>query len=124
MMEATIAVPNAILFVLDPGNKDVSVPEYSPDEATAANATCVSIRTLAEVDGDVLVRIEHPRTAWTSNPAMRVFDGKIETPGKIIAIVTSLFERILETHVQGCMTRISSSVNDPDAPSVVTLRVG
>lgn len=124
MMEAIISVPNAILFVLDPGNKDVSVPEYRPDQATAANATCVSVKTLAEVDGDVSVRLEHPRTASTNEPTTMVFDGEIETPGKVLAIVTSLFEKVLETHVQEFITRISISVDDPDAPSVVTLRVG
>ena len=112
------------MFVLDPGNKGVSVPAYRPDETAVTTASCVSVKTLANVDGPVTVRLKHTQTASTKNESTTmVFDGEIETPSKVLAIVTALFERVLETQVQGPMTRIEISVDDPNAPSIVTLHV-
>jgi hypothetical protein len=124
MMEATLSVPNAILFVLDPGNKNAIVPVYNQYETIAANPTCLSIKTLAEVDGDVTIRLGHPQTGLEDVSTMTVFEGEIETPGRVIAIITSLFERVLETNVQHFRTRISIGVDDPEVPSIVTVRVG
>jgi hypothetical protein len=44
MTTVTIAVPNAIVFVLDPHNKHITVPSYEPGEVTASNSSCISCR--------------------------------------------------------------------------------
>ena len=45
-MNATIAAPHGIVFVLDPSNRRTIVPTYEPGSVTASNATCVSVATL------------------------------------------------------------------------------
>jgi hypothetical protein len=120
-MEAKLAVPNAILFVFDPSNKGAIVPQYDSSSPVAATSSCVSVATLADVDGDVTVRLlQLPNN---SHPAglIQVFDDQIETPGRVLSVVTSQFDRILETGVPSPVTRITIAVDDPKSPAVISV---
>ena len=99
MSEVTLPVPNALLFVLDPNHQDVQVPEYASGALVAANATCASIATLADVDGEVTVRLIERDGATPTERFVVVFDGTLETPSRRVAIVTSQFESVLEQEV-------------------------
>lgn len=41
-----------IVFVMDFSSDAVEIPEYESDKLTAGNSTCVSVRTIADVDGE------------------------------------------------------------------------
>lgn len=122
-MNVTIAVPNAIIFVLDPSNKRVLVPDYAPGETIAANSTCVSVATAAEVDGEVSLHLGQPLSDSEKSGCAQIFRGSIETPGRKLAIVTSGFERVLETDVSAFVTRVTISTDAPSSPGVICVNV-
>ena len=120
-MEATIAVEHARIFILDPCNKNVIAPEYVMGRAIASNATCVSVATISEVDGEVTVHLHRQPTGTPPLRHQKVFEGFIETPGNRLAVVTSTFARILEIEVANVRTSVSVFINDPQSPTVVNI---
>jgi len=123
MTQATLAVPNAILFVLDPTNADTQVPEYVPGEPTAASPSCVSVVTLADVDGEALVSLLEAKRPDARDDLIRVFDGAIETPGRQLAIVTSQFDTVLQSAVAAEKTRFAIYVDDVDMPNRIEVDI-
>ncbi|GAB2859578.1 hypothetical protein GCM10027277_30130 [Pseudoduganella ginsengisoli] len=97
MLQATISPPNAILFVFDPANKNVIIPAYVDGELTAANDTCVSVGTQADVDGETDVSLGFFDEAPVG--LQQVFLGTIHIPSGRVGIVTSQFQRVLELEV-------------------------
>jgi hypothetical protein len=121
MPRSILSPPNAILFVLDPTNKNVVVPVYVDDQLTAATSTCVSIGTQADVDGDVEVSLEVARVAPIG--MQHIFFGVIETPGGKIAVVTSQFQRVLEIDVSVKTIEVSIWADDLCNPACVAVGV-
>lgn len=116
----SIPVPHAIVFVLDPGHPDPIVPEFVPGEPVAANATCISVATLPEVDGEVAIRIgDDP----ASPELEEVFAGVVETPGRRLAVLTSDGRVVLETAVSEDVSRMMIAVDDPRAPGILEVTV-
>jgi len=118
-MDASLYPPNAILFVFDLSNKSVEVPEYIDDVLTAGNKSCVSIGTQADVDGEVLVKLQNPVSSPEKGKYQLVFQGTIDTPGKKIAVVTAEFDKVLEKDVRGRKTDTSIWVDDLNHPSMI-----
>jgi hypothetical protein len=118
-MKKTLAVPNAILFILDPTNEAAVVPVYVPGEAAAATPTCVSIATIADVDGEVTVSLGARVDDGMWPTLVQVFDGLVETPGHVLAVVTAEFERVLEMEAPSTVTRLTVRVDDVRSPIVV-----
>ena len=118
-MEAALFFPNAIFFVFDLANKKVQVPEYINGVLTAANESCVSIGTQAEVDGEVTVKLSDKFSESEKDSCEVVFNGFIVTPGKKIAIVTSELDKVLEMDVRDRKTHVKIWVDDLNYPSVV-----
>ena len=123
MMNVKLAVPNAILFVLDPTNKAAVVPAYVPGEAAAASPSCVSVTTIADADGKVTVRLCAPVDVVACAASVQVFDGTVETPGHVLAIVTSKFDLVLEIATPFSVTRVTVRVDDVQAPTEVSVNV-
>lgn len=115
-MKTTLAVPSAILFILDPTNKAAVVPEYVTGKAAAATPSCVSIATIADVDGEVTVRLCASLDDGECSTLVQVFDGLVETPGHVLAVVTSEFERVLEVATTSVVTRLTIRVDDEQSP--------
>ena len=120
-MESRLAVPNAILFVFDPSNKEAIVPQYDPQNIIAATSSCVSVATLANVDGDVTARLSHLSSNTHPENLVQVFNDEIETPGKLLAIVTSQFDTVLKIGVSNPVTHIAIAVDDPTCPTLVSV---
>lgn len=120
MSRAVLSPPNAILFVLDPTNKEVVVPPYIAGELVAATATCVSVGTQADVDGDVEVSLE---PAAGPLDLLQVFLGGVATPGGKVAVVTSHFFHVLEINVPSGMTEVVIWVDDLRHPAHVAIGV-
>ncbi len=123
-VETSLRVTNAILFIVDPANHGFHVPEYVPERPTAANSTCVSVKTRAEVDGVVTLRLVALTSAPEAEAGITVYTGQIATPSRTVAVVTSSSDRVLETEVEENTTDISVAVDDVHAPARITVRVG
>lgn len=121
MSTTTASPPNAILFVLDPTNKDTVVPPYVDGELTAATATCISVGTQASVDGETEVSL-HLDTASPTN-LYQAFVGSLIAPGGAVAVVTSQFERLLEQEVPNGTVGVSLWVDDLRNPSRVVVQL-
>lgn len=121
MLKAVLSPPNAILFVFDPTNKDVVIPSYVNGELTAATESCVSVGTLADVDGDTEVILDIG--AAVSADLERVFSGVITTPGGKVAVVTSQFQRVLELDVPIGAVDITIWTDDERNPGRVVISV-
>lgn len=122
-MDATLLIPNAIVFVFDLENKSVQVPAYTDGVLTAWNNSCVSVGTQSEVDGEVTVKLSGKLSGSERDLYEVAFSGVIETPSKKIAVVTSELEKILEMDVRTEKTEVIISVDDLSFPSVVLVEV-
>lgn len=123
MSQATVALSHPILFVMDFGNDDMIVPTYDEESLTANNDSCVSVRTIADVDGDVTVRLNRVAGNSTASTGIQVFQGDVATPTGRIAVVTSLNEKILEMDVASATTRVVITVDDLRHPAQVNVDV-
>lgn len=96
MATTTYSPPHPIVFVFDFSNKNVAVPEYDSNAVTSANESCVSIRTIADVDGEVTVNLVEALPCNVADIGFEVFCGTINAPGRKVALVTSQNEKLLE----------------------------
>lgn len=123
-MKTQASVSNGIVFVLDPKNKTTTVPTYDPAAVVVSSDSCVSIKTIPEVDGDVSIRLSGSSEAPQPSVALKsVFQGSVSTPNRSIAVVTAEFTRLLEMPVGSDSTAITIHVDDPDFPSEIEIRV-
>lgn len=114
-----ITPPNAILFVLDPTNKNALVPKYVVGELTAITDSCISVGTQASVDGKVEVSMilsnEEPIDLRLA------IHGKIIVPNGKVAVVTSEFEKLIEIDLPIGEISASIWVDDLQSPSKVQI---
>ena len=121
MHTARLAVPNGILFVMDPTNLEAEIPEYEPGSLVASNHSCISVCTQAEDDGDTFISLgSHP---LPTNSLTKWGEGKIVSPGGVLAVVTSQFHRVLELKVSQKQVAISVWADDPQSPTTIAFEV-
>ncbi|MEJ2682413.1 MAG: hypothetical protein P8144_13345 [Gammaproteobacteria bacterium] len=119
MAEVTLLVPNAIIFLYDLTSENIQVPEYIDNVLVAANESCISVGTQADVDGEVTLRLSNRIDDSDKEPCEKVFDGFVNTPGKKLVISTSEDDAILQVDVKGEKTQVFVWVDDTDFPSLV-----
>ena len=116
-----LAVPNGILFVMDPTNLTAVIPEYDPGSLVASNRTCLSVCTQAEADGETLISLgSHP---LPPNRLTKRAAGKISCPGGVLAVVTSHFERVVELKVSQAQVAIGVWSDEPHSPTTIAIEV-
>jgi hypothetical protein len=113
----SLCPPNAILFLFDPTNRDAEVPQYVDGQLTAATASCISVGTQAEVDGETTVCIDP--SGKDCEHLSAAFVGTIETPNRKFAIVTATFQRLLEVNVLNEICNVEIWVDDLRSPSEI-----
>lgn len=123
MTEATLYVPNAIIFIFDLSNKDVQVPVYEDDAVVLSNNTCISVATIADVDGEATIELSRKVPNSDRSRYENVFMGSIETPGLSISVVTSQLEEVLSVEADEQQTNISIWVDNPSYPSEILVVV-
>ncbi|WP_437896833.1 hypothetical protein [Sorangium sp. So ce124] len=96
MKTTTYSPTHPIVFVFDPSNNDMNVPAYDPEQVVSANASCISIRTIADVDGDVALTLGADLPPGATIGGIEVFRGTVDTPGGGVALVTSENQVLLE----------------------------
>lgn len=114
MHTASYTPSHPILFLFDFSNANMIVPECNPEEVVSANDSCVSLPTIADVDGDVTVTLAEtlPREAG----GVEVFDGVIAAPSKRVAVVTPHNEKLIETGVHRERATVRIVVDDEVYP--------
>ena len=117
-----VSPPNAILFVLDPTNKNAVVPPYIDGEIVAVTDTCVSVGTQADVDGEV--EISMSLSGVVPIDLNKVLSRNILVPGGKIAVVTSEFQKVLELDVPAGSAYVSIWVDDLRNPARVFINIG
>jgi len=123
MIEAYIAPANPIVFVLDPSNSSIELPQYIDGELVAANETCVSIGIQADVDGETNIQLIDKIESIEKNQLSKVFEGSITSPGNKIAVVTAEFDRVIETKILQNNAYLEIWVDDLRAPARVVVCV-
>ena len=121
MSTVTLAPPNAILFVFDPDNRGVRIPEYIDGRLVAANNSCVSVGTRADVDGDVTIVLESTFSADLVTGLQRVFSGVMDAPGHRVAIVTSDARTILDQLVSSHRPELEVWADDLRNPARIVV---
>jgi hypothetical protein len=121
MPKTVLSPPNAILFIFDPTNKEVVIPAYLDDELTAATATCVSVGTQADVDGETEVSLDIGGAVPLDLEL--VFSGAVAAPGGKVAVVTSQFQRALELNVPIGTVEIIIWADDAVNPGRIAINV-
>jgi hypothetical protein len=111
--------PHPILFVMDFSNDAVEIPEYKPESVTSSNESCVSVRTVADVDGEVTVFLSDGLPPGAQSDARPVFSGSIRTPSGRLALVTSENEKLVECDFGADKVGVRIFVDDEDYPTTI-----
>jgi hypothetical protein len=108
-----------IVFVMDFASDAVEIPEYEPGKVTANNSTCVSVRTIADVDGEVTVFLADGSPSDPKDLGTLVFVGEIQVSSETIALVTSENEKLLEHRIGKKTADLRIFVDDEEYPAKI-----
>lgn len=111
--------PHPIVFVMDFSNDAVEIPDYDPEAVASSNDTCVSVRTIADVDGEVTVWLGSDLSSDAEGIARLVFEGAIRVPSGSLAVVISENEKLLECTVGRETAELRIFVDDEEHPARV-----
>lgn len=109
-------IPHGVVFLYDP-TMIVDVPEDTGSAPILYTNTCVSIWTVQEDDGEVLLTLSDDIADAYRRP---VFEGIVETEGRRLAFNESGVNSILEIGVSGTLTKVSLFTNHSFYPDSVT----
>jgi hypothetical protein len=108
-----------IVFVMDFSNDAVEVPQYDPEHVAASSNTCVSVRTIADVDGEVTVFLADRPPSDAEGLGRHVLTGGIQVPSGAVAVVTSENEKLLERSIGKKTVELQVFVDDEEHPARV-----
>jgi hypothetical protein len=117
----SINVPHGMLFILDPNNADVLMPECVDGELVSVTDSCISVATLVPVDGDTEVSMAFNEAA--PRELIRVAYDNISVPHGRLAITTSDDGGVFEADVPVGRVTVSIWVDDLEDPSRVFVNV-
>ncbi|MET4159339.1 hypothetical protein [Agromyces sp. PvR057] len=104
-----------MLLVLDPLTGEV--PERIGGSSVAFTSSGLAIGTVSEFDGETEVHIEIPSDAPGGEPASLVWEGELETSGRL-ALMTIYNEALLEVEAAP-KVRVQVWANDESGPDVI-----
>lgn len=119
MLSKQYLPPHPIVFVMDFLNDDVEIPEYDPETVASSNDTCVSVRTIADVDGEATVVLADRLPPAEVGVAQQVFVGSIRTPNGKVALVTSENQTLVECDVGKDTVGLQIFVDDEAHPTTI-----
>ncbi len=119
MQTLTYTPLHPIIFISDPSNVDAEMPDVDAESVATATDTCVAVRTIADVDGDVTITLSQVtpdpiRTSYTE-----VFSDDIECPGHEVAIINSHNEKLLNAVFAGTLIHVTVLVDDDVYPQKI-----
>jgi hypothetical protein len=116
------ALPHPIVFVFDFANDKVAVPEYDDQQVTSSNEACISVRVIADVDGEAAITLVDQ--GFEPPDTIKVFEGVVYAPTRRLSVVTSHNESLVETATNSDRPRVRIWVNDEEYPSEVWIAIG
>lgn len=119
MLSTTYTPPHPMVLVCDYDNLDAVIPESNRRSIIRTTETCISIRTIPDVDGDVTVTLASALPPEVLDKNIEVFGGSIYVPGKKIAVVTSENEKLLEIAVASDHAKLRIFVDQKKYPSAI-----
>ncbi|WP_437516466.1 hypothetical protein [Sorangium sp. So ce1099] len=122
-MEATYTPVYPIIFVFDPSNETMDVPAYDSGRLVSFNNSCVSVRTITDVDGDVTATLVVELPIETAAGSTEVFRGIIDTPGGTVALVTSENQTLLDAKVNRSRVPVRVLVDDETHPARIWVEI-
>ena len=122
MIEKQVSPDNPIVFVLDPGNTSIEVPEYIDGQLIAESPSCVSIGVQPNFEGDTTIQLVTDRQHFDSCGMTKIYSGRVEAPTKRLAVVLSDFELVLSTETPSDLQKFEVWVDDEMSPARVALK--
>jgi hypothetical protein len=110
-------IPNAIVFLSDPGNKHLNPPEWNDDKPYEANENCVSVGTLHGLEGLTDIQIINADKSKIIPEMKNIYSGEIQTPTRKLSLDTSEKLDVLSCQVSGtsCFVRVwTNRIAEPD----------
>jgi hypothetical protein len=124
MTTIVVAPPYSIIFVCDPSNPAVKVPEYDPEQLVSANETCISIGTLTSDDGATKVSLVEQTTPFDFSGMSQAFIGSLRVPSGRVQVTTAERECLLSRNINNNEVEVSVWVNDHREPDKIVIVVG
>src|SRR5579872_2721501 len=116
----TLAVPNAILFVV--GSDRYAVPNVERGSSIWSTSTCIALGCTPDADGETRITIgSSAKVRLPRNPA---FEGELATPHRIVKIDIVPGRKVLEESVPDAVTRVRIWTNHPVEPDDIVIVVG
>lgn len=119
MLSTTFTPPHPLVLLCDYDNLDAEIPEYNRRSIIRTTDTCISIRTIPDVDGDVSVTLAHTLPPELIHKSIEVFSGSICVPAKKLAVVTSENVKLLEIDVASDCAMLRIFVDEKKYPSAI-----
>ena len=108
-------IPHGVVFLYDP-SMIVDVPQDTGAAPILRTGNCISIWTLGEYDGEVLLTLSDEMEDVHGRPA---FESLMRTDGGQLAFNDSGVNPLLELEVSGKWTRVAIFTNDELYPDSV-----
>jgi hypothetical protein len=115
------SVHHGVIFILDPRNRDVLIPEIVGDELVIATDSCISVLTQASVDGEVEVSLAFSEAAPPG--LVHVARGNIRVPHGTLTVDTADEGVLFERDVPKGRVTVSIWVDDMRHPERVFINV-
>jgi hypothetical protein len=120
MNEKRFTPSHPIVFIFDPANRSMLVPEIDVARVACANPSYVSVKNLADVDGEVSVAFgPHPDPL----DGFVVFEGAVDSPSLELATTSAENEKLVSVSVPSKRTSINVFVDDLQFPSRVVVQL-
>jgi hypothetical protein len=123
MTTVTVAPPYSIIFVCDPSNPAVEIPEYDPDRLISANDTCISIGTLASDDGTTEISLHEQPTPPDISGLSEAFKGPLSVPSGCVQVITAERECLMFQVMPKKEVDVSIWANDIREPNRIAIFV-
>lgn len=101
-------IPNAIIFLSDPGNKHPDPPKWKDDKPYEANENCVSVGTLHGIEGSTDIELINIDMSKSFPQMINIYSGKLRTPTGKLSVDTSEVLDVLSCQISGtsCFVRV------------------
>ena len=123
MKSITFTPPHPIFFICDHDNLDAVIPQYDPGCITSATDTCISVGTIAAVDGDVTVTLASTIPESLCNSYIPLITWNNQDKRTHIAFASSEDEKLLSRAMASSTICIRIFVDDNVYPQKIWVAV-
>jgi hypothetical protein len=123
-MKSSQPVPNSIVFLYNPDNANLDIPEWTGSAPYEANSGCVCVGTLAEIDGATTVELHYPFPTELQADMQLLFVGEIDTPNRQVSINTSQELDMMSVDVGADRSRVKVWANRMVEPDHIVFGLG